>query len=492
MPKGILLDHTGNPIKSGRTQLVPVRDRRSLRARYDAAQTTTDNSRHWANADDSSAISAADPTVRKVLRRRARYEAQENNSYAKGIALTLANDTIGKGPRLQLHLDNRDANRWVEREFGMWSRTVNLAGRLRALRMAKFIDGEGISELITNPRLRHPVKLDLSLIEAELLTSDLGCTFDKNKIDGIDFDESGNPITYHVAKEHPADSVTVFPDTRSVKPEYMIHLFREDRPGQKRGIPEITPALPLFAQLRRYTLAVLSAAETAADFAGVMYTDSNALADDDIPDLDPLDAIELERNMLTTLPMGWKLAQMKAEQPATTYEMFKREILNEIARCLNMPSNIATMSSANHNYSSGKLDHQVYQRSIEIERDQIEIMALDRIFSLWIYEASLLSGYLPSGLEFSNYVPHSWFWDGFAGVEPLKEANALAVKLKIGAINLEEYFASQGKDVEIELEKFAKTYDVSIGEAKKILLQNIMSVPDQIEDEDEKTTDEKK
>ena len=40
----------------------------------------------------------------------------------------------------------------------------------------------------------------------------------------------------------------------------VIHYFRTDRPGQRRGIPEITPALPLFAQLRRYTLAVIAAA----------------------------------------------------------------------------------------------------------------------------------------------------------------------------------------------------------------------------------------
>ena len=40
----------------------------------------------------------------------------------------------------------------------------------------------------------------------------------------------------------------------------MIHYLRTDRSEQSRGIPEITPALPLFAQLRRYTLAVIAAA----------------------------------------------------------------------------------------------------------------------------------------------------------------------------------------------------------------------------------------
>jgi hypothetical protein len=31
-----------------------------------------------------------------------------------------------------------------------------------------------------------------------------------------------------------------------------------------------------------------------------------------------MDTIELERNMLLTLPGGWKMSQVKPEQPATT------------------------------------------------------------------------------------------------------------------------------------------------------------------------------
>jgi capsid protein len=74
--------------------------RRSIRGRYDAATTNHDNVRHWANADGYSANAANSPEVRRVLRNRARYEVA-NNSYAKGICLTLANDVIGTGPRFQ-------------------------------------------------------------------------------------------------------------------------------------------------------------------------------------------------------------------------------------------------------------------------------------------------------------------------------------------------------------------------------------------------------
>ena len=73
-----------------------------------------------------------------------------------------------------------------------------------------------------------------------------------------------------------------------------------------------------------------------------------------------MDLIELERGMLMTMPGGWKMSQVEAQFPTTTYGEFKREILNEIARCLNMPFNVAAGNSSGYNYASGRLDHQVY------------------------------------------------------------------------------------------------------------------------------------
>lgn len=52
----------------------------------------------------------------KTLRERFRHKVA-NNSYAKGIVLTLANDTIGTGPRLQMLSDDDEWNRDIEREF---------------------------------------------------------------------------------------------------------------------------------------------------------------------------------------------------------------------------------------------------------------------------------------------------------------------------------------------------------------------------------------
>ena len=129
---------------------------RVIRAKYDAAITHADNVRHWANADSLSADAAASPDVRQTLRNRSRYEVA-NNSYARGIVLTLANDCVGTGPRLQLISDDTETNDLIETAFAEWASEIHLPAKLRLMRMAKAVDGEVFGMLTANPVLRSPI-----------------------------------------------------------------------------------------------------------------------------------------------------------------------------------------------------------------------------------------------------------------------------------------------------------------------------------------------
>lgn len=459
---------------------------RVLRGRYDAAVTNHDNQRHWANADGLSANTANNVDVRRILRNRARYEVA-NNSYARGIVLTLANDVIGTGPRLQMLTPDAAANRIVEREFARWSQSVGLAERLRTMRAARAEDGEAFAVLTSNEQLAAPIKLDLVLVEADQVTTpDL--FFDvANAVDGIVFDALGNPVEYHVLKHHPGDLQIVKGhfDYDRIPANSVIHLFRCDRPGQARGVPDITPALPLFAQLRRFTLAVLGAAETAADFAGILYTDAPANGEAD--SAEPFEPIELEQRALLTMPGGWKMSQMRAEQPSTTYGEFKKEILNEIARCLNMPFNIAAGNSSGYNYASGRLDHQTYFKSIRVEQAHIESIVLDRILTAWLDEAVLIEGYLPPLLRTLDAdLSHQWFWDGREHVDPAKEANAQSTRLASHTTTLANEYAKQGRDWEAELRQRAKEIQI-MEELGLITNDSLPEFEEQEDDEVEET-----
>jgi len=431
-------------------------NRRRIRGKWDAAQTTADNRRHWAQADALSPDAAASSDVRQVIRNRARYECA-NNSYAKGIVLTLANYCIGRGPRLQILEGDNKANRRIEQLFMDWARAVNFAQKLRTMRCARACDGEAFGAQTYNPGVDHDVKLDIALIEADRVTETSLLATDPNNVDGIRFDAFGNPESYRVLKNHPGGNLTLDPGAYdTVKAESMVHTFRVDRPGQRRGVSEIVSALPLFAILRRYTLAVAAAAEAAANISGVIHTDGAAESDTfdeqrDDSAATPFEPIELDRNMWTTLPFGYRISQIKAEQPTTAYGEFKKEILNEIARCLNMPFNIAACNSAGYNYASGRLDHQTFFVSLTVDRDDIGINVCDPTLRRWFQEAALL-GLVPQDFK-RRRVAHRWMWDGFPHADPVKEAQALAIRLANYAETLANHYAGEGRDYDQEIDQ---------------------------------------
>jgi capsid protein len=126
-----------------------------VRGRYDAAQTTDENRRHWAMADQLSAKAAVSPEVRRILRAWARYEVA-NNSYAKGTVVTLANYVVGTGPRLQMLTDDPEANGIIEYEFARWAKAIGLAHKLHTMRIAQGESGEVFGVLATNARVVFP------------------------------------------------------------------------------------------------------------------------------------------------------------------------------------------------------------------------------------------------------------------------------------------------------------------------------------------------
>lgn len=429
-----------------------------VRGKYDAAQTTHENRRHWANADHLSADASASAEVRRVLRSRARYEIA-NNSYAKGIVLTLANYVVGTGPRLQMLTDDPEANRLIEKEFSLWAKAIGLAHKLRTMRIAQCEAGEVFGLLATNPRVAAPVQLDLRLIEADRVCAPtLTALRGPETVDGVLFDEFGNPVAYTVLRRHPGDAASLRGsglDFDVLPIESIIHLFRAERPGQNRGVPEVTSSLSLFAMLRRYTLAVLGSAEQAALPSGVIYTD--APADAEAAQVEPMDTVDMDRGTWLTMPYGWKVGQLKAEQPTTVYSDFKHEVINEIARCLNMPFNIAAGNSSGYNYASGRLDHQAFFKAIRIDQAYLADVVLDRVLNAWLNEAVLIEGYLPqSARTLDANLAHQWFWDGLEHVDPQKEATAQATRLTSHTTTLAAEFAKAGLDWESELRQRAR------------------------------------
>lgn len=453
----MLLDHRGRPLTITKPRAVPIR------ARYDAAQTTDESRRHWQYADSLSSVSANSSCVRRKLRERSRYEVS-NNSYARGILDTLADYAVGSGPTLQLtyrgpardDLDSlRVASQRVEYLFATWAYARKLGEKLHASHLALDQDGEAFGILTTASRssLQTPVQLDVRLYECDHFDLVAGGSWMEDDA-GVRIGSDGEPTEYAFSETHPGDMSGAVAASSWISADQVVHLFRKDRPGQLRGVPKTVPALPLFAYLRRFTLATITAAEVAADFAAVL----TPAVDDEADSFAPWDRLDIERGAMLTTPAGSVLSQLKAEHPNATFDEFVKAILREIARCLGVPAVLALGDASKYNYSSGRLDLQAFNRQVEVERRLIiERLFLDRLFEEWMNEALMISDFIP--MEFADafqFFEWGWRWQSAGHVDRQKEAAGQAAELSSHTTTLAREYAKQGLDWRTELEQRAQ------------------------------------
>jgi len=428
-----------------RTPLAPDPRHRPIQASYDAASLTGQNVNHWLAADALDADAANSKTVRSRISRRSRSELS-NNGQGKGIQLTQANYLIGRGPKLRMETGNDGFNRMVESAWKGWCREVRLAKKLRTMVKAKVSDGEAITILAQNPGMRHPVKLFPRLIECEQCSTPYLGANEPNKIDGIEFDEFGNPTFYDILKQHPGSSWPVLrAEVERILARFVLHLYREDRPGQHRGVGELHPSLNLFAQGRRYREATVAAAENIANFSLFIKTQNSP--NTAVDQVTPLTTLPIEKSMMVALPHGWDGFQPKAEQPSATYGEFTRAQSCEQARPLNMPYNIAAADSSGYSFSGGKLDHLTYFVAVDVEQSEIEDDVLEPLFDVWFAEAVHRYGW---SVPESPAPSHGWDWARKPVIDEAKTAGARKVDLSTGAQHRRRLLAEDGLDVDDE------------------------------------------
>jgi len=436
-----------------------------LRGTYDAAQTIDDNAYHWKGTDALSADRANSFSVRKTLRERSRYELS-NNCFARGIVDTHANYVVGTGPRLQMLSADKTRNTEIEQRWHIWAATIDLASKLRTLQVARDGDGEGFGQIITNPGLPLEEQLDVQLVECDRVSSP-SLDLDPNNVDGVLLDEHGNPVSYTVAKSHPGGPAATIGEYETVRADWMVHWFRRARPEQHRGIPTTTPALPLFAVLRRFVLATLGAAEGAANIGGVLYTD--APPGGEAEEGQAFDLIPTSRNMLMSLPYGWKLTQLAAQHPNTQFREFIRCILNECGRPFHMPINVVLGDSSQHNFASGRLDQRTYFTHVAIEQHEMGLRAVDKIFSAWLRLARRYYVWP----ELKTLPLHRWLWDKPEPVDEVKAAKGQRERLRIGTSTIPDEWAAKGLDHEPAHERGAEALGVSLEEYRALLRRGI-------------------
>jgi len=456
---------------TGRRRAQPVKP--DIRARYDAASDSVEFQNYWANVDAYDADSANSKGVRQKLVKRSRYEAG-SNGYADGIAQTHANFLVGLGPTLSVKTADRALNQRINAEWRKWSKAIQLRRKLWTAAHAKLVDGESFGIATANPSVDHPVKLDVVMIECDQVTTPYVPYRREGVIDGVTFDQYGNPLVYDILPQHPGSQWAVYwQDPKPVAARYVLHWFHCRRPQQHRGVPECKSTMQVGASSRRWREATVSAAETAASFAALLYTE---MPPGDAEPVAPFSTLEIERRMMAALPMGYKAEQMQAQHPNASYDSFNRAQIAELARPKNMPYNMAACDSSQSNYASGRLDFQPYFTGVDIERADCEDCVLDKLFRQWWREAALVFGFGDP----RDVPEHQWDWPNHPVADVGTEASATNVKLRNGTLTLRQVYADAGDDYDEAVETMARDYGVSVEKIKETLLLANFNATNQI------------
>ncbi|MGE4136408.1 MAG: phage portal protein [Pirellulales bacterium] len=446
-----ILDQFGRPMPLtarqqeaiGNVRLHFQRELRKVRASYDATRDGAAFANHWSNADHRSPNSANCYGVRKKLRSRSRFEVIENNPYLKGMILTVANDFTGSGPKLQL-TDKRLADksrRFIEREYQDYAAAIKYRQKLWRKRLAKCTDGESLKLAYISKKLQQDdiaVPINYLVIECDQCTTEgvmnpkvaAKAAAEPMEVDGIRFDAFEEPIEYFILDQHPGSTLFTSYEGHWWHADRVTHWYRRDR-AWLRGIPETTPSLPLCALLRRFTLAVVKAAEWAAANTGVLESEMPPSAKqftDSENDDDAFDTFPIEHGMFNVLPWGTKLSQLEAKQPVATYDTFVNALLREIARPILVPFNFASGSSKESNMASAVVDSHIYKEGGRLERLHCQEEVCDPDFARWFRWAQLVPGYLYRDAQMLPGVPrHEWHWDriGLDHTDPSRVAAAV-------------------------------------------------------------------
>jgi capsid protein len=447
--------------------------RREIAATYDAARDSDEFRRYWAHADGLDADSANSRSVRSKLVNRSRYEVA-NNGFADGMTQTHANYLVGKGPALRIQELDATFARRIETVWYRWSKQILLRRKLWCMAHAKVQDGEPFGIVRSNLAIRHPVKLDLVLIETEQCQTPSLPFQVPGYIDGIKFDEFGNPEWYDILPLHPGGQLG-FVNSRpeQIPARFVLHWFQMRRPGQHRGVPEFRSTLNVGASSRRFREATVASAETAADISVLLQT---AFPPDELDPVTPMTTVEFQKRMMVALPSGWGSNQMKAEHPNATYDSFLRSQINESARPKSIPYNLAACDSSSYNYASGRLDHQTYFIALDVEREDANDLVLDPLFALWWEEAVLTFGW---DADPNEPPEHLWDWPKHPVADIQAESSAKDTRLRNGSLYPSQLYSEEGRDFEDELPKMAADYGVTPQEMRQILLHAVFNSQNQ-------------
>lgn len=314
----------------------------------------------------------------ELLRERSR-DLFHAGSLGAAIPKTIKTNVIGSGliPKPQIDYEflgiteeqAKSMQSKIVREWKIFTKECDLLGRdnfeemQQTALLSQLINGDiGVNiQYYKRPRDRYGTKI--LLVEADRITTPDSESANLNFRSGVELDNRGQIIAYHVLESHPVDKTTSHKKMSAYGSNGLMNfwlLLDLERPGQFRGVPAIAQAMEKIKQLDRYMNAEIMSAVIGGMFTAVIESEK----DEDIFEKEEIDEEETENTDPNTptvpkeqpkvetpelklgygavlqLAPGQKLSTANPNKQNTGFEAFVKAILQFIGASVELPSEL--------------------------------------------------------------------------------------------------------------------------------------------------------
>lgn len=392
-----------------------------------------------------------------------------DNPYARNAGRSFSLGVYGSGPQLQLCSPDEELNNRIETLFNRWRRRADLDWKIHIALEALFYDGEAFFLFFASPYV--PGGMDVELVEARRICDPFD-SYRPNRVDGIVYNAFNRPVSYCVQTEAFNPNAPSF-SYEEIPAERIVHFYLDDLVNQRRGLPLLQSVLGTLASLNRIGEASLSAWELAAKMNLFVQTPLDAHTflqcvpkgyDPEAENrLEAFSTMSLPRDGgVTFLPNGMTMGQVKAEHPTSQYHQNKTTYLAEIGAGVGEPRNIVTADSSDYNFSSARMDLQMFYRWSGACQRRLSRL-LDRCLAVAVAALAdegdadalkLLSLYEPED------IPAEWhFPQVLDRIDRIEDADAETRLLAAGLLTRREYCKRHGLNYEKYMEDWQYEQD---------------------------------
>ena len=361
---------------------------------------------------------------------------------------------------------------WAETIECDFERQCNFYQLQSLAMLTKLRDGECFVAL---PFRRNPGEvfdLKIRVLDSALCTSPFGGA--KKIINGVESDSQGVPVAYHFKKSYNSSEFVRIPifGERTGRRNILM-LMEKERPGQKRGVPILSPVIEELHQITKVRRAELKNIAVSTIFTGFITSDTTQKHVETKSELAKIvqedgREIKLGAGNIWALPPGQKMEFANPNRQSASLDGFISSVAKNIGACIGIPYEVL-MSSFNSSYSASRAALNEAWRTYSIHREwlisefcqPIYAEFLDYIVAIGIID---LPGYKDNLLIRRAYQSSEWIGNSAGQIDPLKEVKASALKVQLGVSSLareskaltgvdyEKTFKQRKREAKLELE----------------------------------------